>query len=63
MPTQDEDGVYQLSTVDEVLWFFSSYTTNAASAKLCNDFDLRGTALAPKSSFSGTFDGDGHTLT
>ncbi len=63
VPTQDEDGVYQLSTVDEVLWFFSSYTTNAASAKLCNDFDLRGTALAPKSSFSGTFDGDGHTLT
>lgn len=62
-PNQDENGVYQLSTVEEVLWFFSSYTTNAASAKLCNDFDLRGSTLTPKSSFSGTFDGDGHTLT
>lgn len=61
-PEQDEAGVYQLRTTDDVLWFFAS-APSSASAKLCNDFDMRGTSLAPKSSFSGTFDGDGHTLT
>lgn len=62
-PAQDENGVYQLATVDEVLWFFKS-APSSASAKLCGDFDLRGTSLAPKTgTFSGTFDGDGHTLT
>lgn len=61
-PEQDEAGVYQLRTTDDVLWFFTSAPTSAL-VKLCSDFDMRGTSLAPKSSFSGTFDGDGHTLT
>lgn len=61
-PEQDDAGVYQLRTTDDVLWFFASAPSNV-SVKLCGDFDMRGTSLAPKSSFSGTFDGDGHTLT
>ena len=60
-PEQDDAGVYQLRTTDDVLWFFASAPSNV-SVKLCGDFDMRGTSLAPKSSFSGTFDGDGHTL-
>ncbi len=61
-PGQDEEGVYQLATEEDVLWFFQT-AGSSVSAKLCGDFDLSAYPSLSKTSFSGIFDGSGHTLT
>lgn len=67
-----EDGNYTISSVTELKWL--STTVNAGTSyansnfKLTADLDLSGTSWTPigssaEKAFSGTFDGDGHTVT
>ncbi|MGI6497421.1 MAG: hemoblobin-interacting domain-containing protein [Oscillospiraceae bacterium] len=73
--SQDTNGVYQLSTVDDMRWFaaqINDYQRNAngsISGMLMNDIDLSGTAWTPigtaytVTQYKGTFDGAGKTIT
>ena len=69
------DGVYQLSTAEELVWFANEVNKSGsklknASVVLEKDIDLDGMAWTPigiKSgystyAFSGSFDGNGHTI-
>ncbi|MDR0916467.1 MAG: dockerin type I domain-containing protein [Oscillospiraceae bacterium] len=65
------DGVYQISTQAELLWF-ANYVNGghyAANAVLLDDIDLAGTGFAGiggvtnATAYTGTFDGDGFAVT
>ena len=69
-PAKSEDGVYQISTAEELLWF--AETVNGGdtklSAVLTADIDLTEVSTWPgigvhKNRFAGSFDGQGHTVT
>lgn len=56
-------GVYQIGTGAELAWFAqNSATTKASSAVLTADIDLGNKTWNPMATFSGTFDGQGHTV-
>ena len=65
------DGVYQIGTADELRWFSeNNETTKSADAVLTADIDLGGEAFTPmgagtyvSDAYSGTFDGQGHSIT
>lgn len=66
------DGIYQISSGDELAWFADATKTNGAiNAVLTNDIDLNSKEWTPigqpasgyvTEAFSGTFDGQGHTI-
>jgi len=58
------DGVYQISSVQDLCWFALSVNRGLSNlnAKLTADLDLTGVNWTQMESFSGTFDGDGHTI-
>ena len=69
-PAKSEDGVYQISTAEELLWF--AETVNGGDTKLravlTADIDLTEVSTWPgigvhKNRFAGSFDGQGHTVT
>ena len=59
-----EQSPYQIGTAAELLWFAQAVNDgdNSAWATLQNDIDLSGAAWAPITTYSGTFDGQGHTI-
>lgn len=59
-PEKDENGVYLIETGPELAWFASNH--NNASAKLTADVSLGGYSVTI-SSYTGTFDGNGHYIT
>ena len=59
-PEKDENGVYLIGTGPELAWFASNH--NNASAKLTADVSLGGYSVTI-SSYTGTFDGNGHYIT
>ena len=69
-PAQDENGVYLIYAVDEMLWFRDAVNggSTGISAKLMANLDLtvlgNWTPIAGTTStkFAGTFDGNQHTL-
>lgn len=68
-PKQASDGVYQISNAAELAWFAAQVNSGAAaaaSAKLVDDIELASyewTSIGTSSQkFTGTFDGDGHTV-
>ena len=67
-PEQDENGVYQISTADELVWFAEKVNSGktAISAVLTKDIDLTGINWTPIGGntvkFGGTFDGAGHVI-
>ncbi|NLE26597.1 MAG: DUF1533 domain-containing protein, partial [Clostridiaceae bacterium] len=71
VPTLNE-GVYELSTADHLLWFANRINTgvdNALNGKLMNDIDLTGVTWIPigtndnAAKYAGVFDGNGRTIT
>ena len=66
-PTQ-KDGVYQIGTADELVWFAKQVNggSTAISGVLTAEIDLNGFDWTPIGSsakkFSGSFDGAGHTI-
>ena len=68
-PKADEDGVYQITSGDELAWFADQVNQGKGSlnAVLCNDISLGGKYWTPigksaDKTFSGTFDGQGHVI-
>ena len=67
-PKKDENGVYQIGTVSELVWFAKKVNggNTAISAALTGDIDLDGINWTPignsSTSFGGSFDGAGHTI-
>ena len=69
-PSTDSDGICQIGTAEELLWFqqhvYAGYTT--ASAVLTADIDLSTVCSetngnwTPINNYAGTFDGQGHTI-
>ncbi len=65
------DGVYQLSTADDLVWFAEQVNTGAGTsynAVLLNDIDMTGvtewTAIGGgQYNYTGTFDGGGYSIT
>ena len=63
-----KDGVYQIGTMDELVWFAKQVNSGntAISAALTGDVDLSGFNWTPIGSsakkFSGSFDGAGHAV-
>lgn len=67
-------GVYQIGTAEELAWFAKKTqgsTTHGISGKLTADIDLNGQnwagyemggTIPSLAGYSGTFDGDGHTI-
>ena len=55
---------YRITNAAELLWFAQAVNigSNSAWATLQNDIDLSGAAWAPITTYSGTFDGQGHTI-
>ena len=55
---------YRITNAAELLWFAQAVNDgdNSAWATLQNDIDLSGAAWAPITTYSGTFDGQGHTI-
>lgn len=64
--TQDSDGYYMISNEDE-LWYFGNKFASFATAKIKLTADITITSQdewSPSSTkFTGTFDGQGHTIT
>ena len=64
------NGVYQIKTADELLWFrdFSNKSSGRkASAALCNDIDMSSvsdwkTPIGNLSTYDGVFDGNGYRI-
>jgi len=69
MPTQDENGVYQIGTAEQLIAFaeFVNAGNKSVSAKLTADIDLTGKTWSGIGTygnrFAGTFDGNGKTVT
>ncbi len=67
-PKTDANGVYQISNGAELAWFAQSVNSGngGISAVLTKDIDLAGYNWTPigtnKANFSGSFDGQGHTV-
>ena len=68
-PKADENGVYQITSGDELAWFADQVNQGKGSlnAVLCNDISLGGKYWTPigksaDKTFSGTFDGQGHVI-
>ncbi len=57
-----EDGAFLLDSVADFRWFLSEDCPADATVRLERDITLTAGAYAAKPSFSGTFDGQGHTL-
>ena len=55
------DGVYQIGTADELIWFAGN-ADPASKAVLTADIDLAGKTWTPMAKLSGSFDGQGHTI-
>ena len=58
------DGVYQIGTADQLLWFAKQVNDGqkSLSALLTADIDLSGKTWTPMSGFAGTFDGGNKTI-
>lgn len=64
------DGVYQIANKKDLLWFTTKVNGNGAVAvngKLIADIDMEGDTVTPigcgsANAFTGTFDGDNHTI-
>ena len=64
------NGVYQIKTADELLWFrdFSNKSSGrSANAVLCNDIDMSSvsdwkTPIGKSSTYKGVFDGNGYKI-
>ncbi|MBR2832370.1 MAG: DUF4465 domain-containing protein, partial [Oscillospiraceae bacterium] len=66
-PAADENGVYQIATGAELAWFMDHVNSGGgdASAVLIADIDLANypwTPIGGENVFSGSFDGQGHTV-
>ena len=59
---ESEDGAWLLDSVADFRWFLSEDCPADATVRLERDITLTAGAYAAKPSFSGTFDGQGHTL-
>lgn len=64
-----ENGCYSIASVAQLKWFRKKVNgegnveqDKAASAKLANDLDLSGEPWQPIADYSGTFDGNYHTV-
>lgn len=59
------NGYYELSTAEDIVWFASAVSAGKKDANgiLLNDIDLTGVSPASMSDYTGTFDGNGKTLT
>ena len=59
------DGVYQLATADDVVWFTAKVNSGATetSANLTANIDLTDVTTYKVNNYAGTFDGNGMTLT
>ena len=68
-PAKDNDGVYQIGTPSELLWFADRVNGGSGNqdAVLTNDIDMTGVKWTPigtkDSAFKGEFDGRGHVIT
>lgn len=68
VPNVNSDGFYEIGTADELFWFAEQVNSGntSVSAALTGDIDLGGKAWTPigggEWAFSGTFDGNGHTV-
>lgn len=62
------DGYYQIGTASDLKWFYQQTIGEHQdyNAKLTADIDLSGVRLiligSTSNKYSGTFDGDGHTI-
>ena len=70
LPSQDEDGVYLIGNASQLLWFASKVNSGETgiSGKLTANIDLTSVeSWTPigslKQPFTGSFDGDGHSIT
>jgi hypothetical protein len=63
-PTTDTNGNYLISTGDELAWYAADVKAgnDTTSAELTADIDLGDYDWTPISTFKGTFDGNGHTI-
>lgn len=59
------DGVYQLGSAADLLWFAAKVKggEKSLSAKLTANIEIPSGQWTPIENFAGTFDGDGHTVT
>lgn len=68
-PAKDNDGVYQIGTPSELLWFADRVNGGSGNqdAVLTNDIDMTGVKWTPigtkDSAFKGEFDGRGYVIT
>ena len=70
LPSQDEDGVYLIGNASQLLWFASKVNSGETgiSGKLTANIDLTSVESwtpmgSQKQPFTGSFDGDGHSIT
>ena len=70
LPSQDEDGVYLIGNASQLLWFASKVNSGetAIRGKLTANIDLTSVENwtpmgSQKQPFTGSFDGDGHSIT
>ena len=70
LPSQDEDGVYLIGNTSQLLWFASKVNSGETgiSGKLTANIDLTSVESwtpmgSQKQPFTGSFDGDGHSIT
>ncbi|MDY5341393.1 S-layer homology domain-containing protein [Faecousia sp.] len=70
LPSQDEDGVYLIGNASQLLWFASKVNSGETgiSGKLTANIDLASVESwtpmgSQKQPFTGSFDGDGHSIT
>ena len=70
LPSQDEDGVYLIGNASQLLWFASKVNSGETgiSGKLTANIDLTSVESwtpmgSRKQPFTGSFDGDGHSIT
>ncbi|MEG0569526.1 MAG: hypothetical protein RR543_03965, partial [Erysipelotrichales bacterium] len=58
-----KNDVYQIKTAEDLAWFATKVNSeNTVNAKLINDIDLSSKAWTPISTYKGTFDGNGKTI-
>lgn len=68
-PAKDNDGVYQIGTPSELLWFADRVNGGSGNqdAVLTADIDMTGVKWTPigtkEKAFKGEFDGQGHVIT
>lgn len=66
IPKKNSDGQYELSSKLHILWFAKNFSSGEDSAVLINDIDMEDAEWTPIGTkdmpFSGTFDGNSHTI-